>query len=551
MPSVVTRNPYTGFFREHGLLITLLLLALLLFTRNITLGELHLNNDETRHAMTGVFFHDLVKDFPIKDPVGYTYAYYARYPALGIIHWPPFFYLVEALFYFIFGISSVSAKLAVVLFSLVMIVYWFRLISGIYDKITAFFSTLLLLTVQPIVLYSESVMLEIPALALTIGSIYYFHRYLQANKRWHLYLCVLTASLALLTKQTAFFILPLFFIYLVWQRKLRVLLRRESIAAISIGLILVTPHYAYAFKVHSTTIMSDIAKGTADAPGFLDIARYAYYLKALPGQVGLWILLFGVIFIFRTALKRDFSKHAIFFIWVLVCYVLFALITQKSDRHNIYYTPPLVLFAVCGINALTYRLKKMKISVVILLILSVWQLAYAYKYQRPFIKGYEEAAKYAVENLKQKIILFHGYLEGNFIFYVRKYDVHKDMIVLRSNKMLYTVNVFSDYGMLELAHDKKQILTLLNDYGIRYLIVESKDLENASIISHLRSLLSSKDFELIKEFPVSSNQARYNDMKLLVYEYKNYTPATKKELKIHLLTVGRELSIRLDDLLSH
>ena len=58
-------------------------------------SEPYYNNDETRHVMTGVFFHDLFTDRPVTDLPDYAVRYYVQYPALGLLVWPPFFYVVE------------------------------------------------------------------------------------------------------------------------------------------------------------------------------------------------------------------------------------------------------------------------------------------------------------------------------------------------------------------------------------------------------------------------------------------------------------------------
>ena len=62
-------------------------------------GEPYKNNDETRQVMTGVFVRDAIRDLPASaaDPRGYAVRYYAQYPALGLLVWPPFFHLVEGL----------------------------------------------------------------------------------------------------------------------------------------------------------------------------------------------------------------------------------------------------------------------------------------------------------------------------------------------------------------------------------------------------------------------------------------------------------------------
>ncbi|MFQ5788189.1 MAG: hypothetical protein ACE5H1_09440, partial [Thermodesulfobacteriota bacterium] len=134
-------------------LVFICLLAVILHATDISKGELFYNNDETRHAFTGVFIHDLICDLPL-NPLQYTYEYYAQFPALGIIQWPPFFYFVESFFYFIFGISALSGRMTVLFFALLGIIFWYTLVLKMHNKNIAFFSSVLLLTCQPVLIFS-------------------------------------------------------------------------------------------------------------------------------------------------------------------------------------------------------------------------------------------------------------------------------------------------------------------------------------------------------------------------------------------------------------
>src|SRR5579862_5747428 len=96
----------------HPFVIVLLAVALVV-PRGITKGELHFSGDEPRHAMNGVFLRDFFTDLPLRSPVQYAYEYYAKYPALALPHWPPFFYFVESIYFLIFGISVWVSRLAV------------------------------------------------------------------------------------------------------------------------------------------------------------------------------------------------------------------------------------------------------------------------------------------------------------------------------------------------------------------------------------------------------------------------------------------------------
>ena len=48
-------------------------------------------------------------DLPLDDPAGYAYRYYAQYPALTILFYPPLFYAISAPFYALLGVSLANA----------------------------------------------------------------------------------------------------------------------------------------------------------------------------------------------------------------------------------------------------------------------------------------------------------------------------------------------------------------------------------------------------------------------------------------------------------
>ena len=103
--------------------------------RGIHTGEFSYNVDETQHAVTGLFVADLLRDHPLAHPVDYAYQYYAQYPALsGVVHWPPLFYLFEGLCFLLFGPTVVAARLSVLFFAWIGIIFWFLLIRELQSE---------------------------------------------------------------------------------------------------------------------------------------------------------------------------------------------------------------------------------------------------------------------------------------------------------------------------------------------------------------------------------------------------------------------------------
>src|SRR5437899_10449358 len=65
--------------------------------------------DEGAHYINGLLIHDYVVDGLPGSPLGYALQYYVHYPRVTIGHWPPLYYVVQALLYFMTGPSTQAA----------------------------------------------------------------------------------------------------------------------------------------------------------------------------------------------------------------------------------------------------------------------------------------------------------------------------------------------------------------------------------------------------------------------------------------------------------
>src|SRR5437867_1776123 len=60
--------------------------------------------DAARHAINGLFWWDLLASAP-SDPKDFALRYYARYPTISPVSYPPFFYALEGIGYRLIGAS--------------------------------------------------------------------------------------------------------------------------------------------------------------------------------------------------------------------------------------------------------------------------------------------------------------------------------------------------------------------------------------------------------------------------------------------------------------
>src|SRR5271169_3069224 len=147
-------------------------------------------SDAPRHAMDGVFYHDMVRDLPLTHLKRWAMDYYLQYPAITVLFFPPLFALIEAVFFSLFGVSAATAQLTVSVFLLGAALGTYFLVRRWVGRPAALSAALLFIATPIMALWGRQVMLEIPAFAFLIWSCHFFFRYLDDLKSRDLYLAV-------------------------------------------------------------------------------------------------------------------------------------------------------------------------------------------------------------------------------------------------------------------------------------------------------------------------------------------------------------------------
>ncbi len=169
----------------------------------------------------------------------------------------------------------------------------------------------------------------------------------------------------------------------------------------------------------------------------------------------------------------------------------------------------------------------------------------AYNKEPTFADGYEQTAKYVVENPKGESVLFMSKVDtGYFVFFVRKHDPHKNMVVLRADKLLVTSSM--NFIVEERITTRDEIL---DDYGIGYVVIEESEFKSSPLI-WLKEEVKSNKFILRKKVPILSSDYRLQDVSLAIYEYKEYTPPKHgKVLHMDIPLMNDSIQVKFDDLL--
>jgi hypothetical protein len=85
-----------------------------------------LQGDEARHYTNGVLVYDYVRAGLPRNPIQFAESFYVRYPQVSIGHWPPMYYAIQALFYFVTGPFIRSAQILSALTALCLALLLYR-----------------------------------------------------------------------------------------------------------------------------------------------------------------------------------------------------------------------------------------------------------------------------------------------------------------------------------------------------------------------------------------------------------------------------------------
>lgn len=526
-------------------LLAVLLLAHLLTARD---SEPFFNNDEIKHTLTGVFVADAIRDLPASaaDPKDYTVRYYCQYPALGVVTWPPLFYLVEGLAMLALGPHFWVGRVCVAGFAAVGVVYTYRFARLMLDHPSALLAAAICGLTPTVFGYSQRVMLEVPTFALVLASVVHFEKYLTANLgRDAVFACLLAAA-AVLTRFDGVLLLPYFVIRLLRTWNLKLLIRPPVWVGVGVAALLTVPYYAFVFTVNGSAIGTAAGSGTRPDDGFTPWSL-VYYFATLPEQAGWGVTVAAAVGCVLTVVCHRRESGPAFGL-LLATYLTFTPLAELEARHAIYWLPTV---AVCAVRSVQWLWAKGRrawaaVMLVVLFATVVWHVR---DQQFRYVFGYSDAARWVVENrTTDRPILVDGEFAGSLVYHTRLHDPARQVWVLRADKLVY--NQFSDprSGYRQYAHTEAEVLELLEKWDPEFVVIEDPqpDFHDVAGVKLLQQTLRNnsgqgKAFEVVERIPIRSNYDRFTEpgAALVVYRKKHRNPNATVDVQLELVGLGR------------
>jgi len=512
-------------------------------------------SDASRHALDGVFLIDFVRDGGWTSPYSYGLHYAARYPALGVLYYPPLFAAVEAAVFLVVGPSFEAARATVVLFGVAAGLGLFALGRCLRNGWFGLVAAVCFLTTRDAVVWSRDVMLEMPMAAMSILAMLFLHLWVDRDKRWSAYGCCLSLLGAVMIKQTGVFLFPVVLAYVVLRRRWRLLWRREAIIGYVVLLAVLVPYALFQFRFYKATVVSAVqGSGPTGAEGRIGAAsRWLSYLLALPAASSVPLAGLAAVGFVWVLARRRAAEEKLFVLWFAVAYLLASYVAPCRSRYVFVLLPSIAVLATLGLWAVaSWRVGRVPVVALAGAVLLAYQAYVAATADVPWVSGaYRRAARLVTEHPRGETVLFHGYHAGNFAFHVRLADRERRQIVLRSDKLFGRVHRL---GMANAAfasgvETQTAVEALLRAHGVGYVVVEPNHCSPADPVRPLLlAALGEPPWVERARIPLATHRAKPGSGEVRVYENPEAGQATEACIPFWVPLSRRELQIRYEAL---
>lgn len=400
--------------------------------------------DESSHYVTGLMVRDYIAALAPASPMTYARNYYLHYPKVALGHWPPFFYLVQALWTLPFSGSRTSFFLLAAVLTALLAVTLCEVIRRYFSAKAGMAIGLLLISIPLVETQSRTVMAEILVALLVFWGTLCWGEYLD-RPGWS---CAawfgIWSSLAVLTKGTGLVLALVPVMSLLLTRRFRLVAKLSFWLPAIMVLVLCGPWYLLAPGArHESFIRYGGLGFTLD------------HLRRMPRDwlqaIGIALVPFAVIglaaWLVRFRRERNGEGTWISAVSLLISIAAFRWVVAVSTefRHMSLALPAVLMFVGAGVATvlawrplagIAARRKGQALAAAFAIVFSM----HAFRMPPKTCHGFSELAEdlLARSELRNSVFLVSSDAtgEGMFIAEVAMREKRPGHIVLRASKML-------------------------------------------------------------------------------------------------------------------
>jgi hypothetical protein len=534
-----------------------MLAACLQWRAGVFAVELGNHPDEAAHYVTGVMLRDYVAAGHFAHPRAFVEAYYAHYPKIGLLMWPPLFHITEAIWTLVFNESRTSALLLEALITALLATSIFAVVRRRYPVTVAFAAGALFLMLPLVQFFAlQMVMADALVALLMFWAMLCMVRYLERERTRDAVLFGVCAALAFATKPNGVALVLLPILAIVFCGRYYLLKRPGLYYAAGIVLVFGVPWQVISYKL--------IAPTMGPQPHLTLVQRLQpalFYARVLPPAFGWALMPFFVLglglFVVRLWRGDRSDMMSIGALALLLSVLIFhSALTLHETRYMLSAVPAMMLFTVAGFDWLVRHIPVPSLSVgvrsaVVGAVVVVLVVAQAFTLPRMPHWGLDDAAQYLLAHKDYQgagfLIVANADGEGAFVSEVVMHDSRPDHIVLRSSKVLVSSNWFG--GNYELQYPTTEALrNFLNQAPISAVVLDTKppasgadEVELAGYKleqSVAQALASNPTWQVGDSFPHDGNEASR------IKVYTRVGPQPVGDVQLHMqYTLGSNLAV--------
>ncbi len=507
-------NSRSPIWTQAGILAGLFALAVILQILNGAFSsEFNAYPDEPAHYVTSLMVREYITGPHPLSPLKFAEQYYQHYPKVAFGHWPPVFYVVQAVWMLLFSASRASVRLEIAFTTAILAFSLWREARRWFGNTSAILAAALLVCVPLVQNSTDEEMAETLLVVFCFWSTIYFSRYLESGAQSDSVWFGIHFSLAVLTKGSGWLLVLVPPVALVLTRKYRYLLRSSFWYGVVLIAILCLPWQV--LTLHSA---ARGWSGGSEASIQYTATALGQFLVLLTSILGPVLSAVAALGIFVYVIVPMFSRPipavpAVMFGLIVSDWIFHSLVPAGvEDRKMIIAVPAMIYFLFAGgiwladQIPLGVQMARWRRGIIAVLAAIAFATT-AFTIPRASHLGYAEAARFIVSNPSlhnASLIVSSGSIgEGLLISEIAMCQPRPHDTILRATKQLAHV----DWGgthYRSFYNTPVELLRYLHDAHIAGIVLD--DYPDQSTFPHQqlveRTIKENPgDFQLLGAFP--------------------------------------------------
>jgi hypothetical protein len=492
-----------------------------------------IDTDAARHAMNGAFIYDMVRGGHLAHPIRYAREYYGHLPALSMPYHPPLFPAIEALFFALFGVKLLTARVAVAVSVGICVLLLYRLVQHtLGSRILAVCVTVSTLSLWTVQVVSRDVMLEFPAMAFTLAALYCLRDMDRSFTMRRALLFAVLAAAAVWTKQHAVFLGAVPFLCALRKGQRHRFVEKPLWIATAIFGSAVLCLIALSKQSNGTGI-DHVSTSVSDVRWILTRTIPAYFTWIAEDLLGLaGIFMLSVVVIYVAAWRKQSRPRlhlGAYFSWVISYALVLLVLGDTNSRYLFFVIPAFVTIGYAWLFQGCFTLWGERRARLVISGFALTWFVVGLLFPHEFLRGPGEAAAFVADGSPTRV-LYAGEADGNFIFAIRSLDPQLNMTVIPAGKLPPS------------TFEPEALESFCRRYGVDWLVFENVPGQHSwSALAAARPA----SLKLERSIPLASSRSRWRTGTIDVYRLTAPTNPKGGVLQLPVHKLGGTIGVKL------